>query len=429
MKLLLSCMVSLTCTFSGVWALSNFFSIQKSKIWLRFFSVTIISVLQGLMCIFGIPILNTISMLAMIVLSTIICFRIPKISFLIYDFLIALICFIADAMSTLSLSFVTQKTISSAVAEDSLTISSCLRTCLLTFILCHIVFSMIRKKKSSFVWYESISYAILATGEIITANYIIENIANTHSGTFLVFFLTGCIVLDVYIVFAFYRVSAIREMEKKNALLQQQTDMQMAVYRDLEKRYQNSMTIIHDVKRHVNALEGLIQTENLTEAKQYEKSLYQQLDKLHPSFHCSNQLLSVILNHELLKAEQKGIQLNLNILYDKLDFLSDMDLTTIVSNLLDNAIEAVSELDKDRTVLFVIEEQMQCCMIHTENKYEKLSPNTENSFLSTKNGHAGIGLKNIEMTVKKYNGIWKATVENNSFVVSITIPIDSQPII
>lgn len=401
MKLLLSCMVSLTCTFSGIWALSNFFSIQKSEIWLRFLSVTIISVLQGLMCIFGIPILNTISMLAMIVLSTIICFRIPKISFLIYDFLIALICFIADAMSTLSLSFVTQKTISSAVAEDSLTISSCLRTCLLTFILCHIVFSMIRKKKSSFVWYESISYAILATGEIITANYIIENIANTHSGTFLVFFLTGCIVLDVYIVFVFYR--------------------------DLEKRYQNSMTIIHDVKRHVNALEGLIQTENLTEAKQYEKSLYQQLDKLHPSFHCSNQLLSVILNHELLKAEQKGIQLNLNILYDKLDFLSDMDLTTIVSNLLDNAIEAVSELDKDRTVLFVIEEQMQCCMIHTENKYEKLNPNTENSFLSTKNGHAGIGLKNIEMTVKKYNGIWKATVENNSFVVSITIPIDSQP--
>ncbi len=119
----------------------------------------------------------------------------------------------------------------------------------------------------------------------------------------------------------------------------------------------------------------------------------------------------------------------MNILYDKLDFLSDMDLTTIVSNLLDNAIEAVSELDKDRTVLFVIEEQMQCCMIHTENKYEKLNPNTENSFLSTKNGHAGIGLKNIEMTVKKYNGIWKATVENNSFVVSITIPIDSQPII
>ena len=144
MKLLLSCMVSLTCTFSGIWALSNFFSIQKSEIWLRFLSVTIISVLQGLMCIFGIPILNTISMLAMIVLSTIICFRIPKISFLIYDFLIALICFIADAMSTLSLSFVTQKTISSAVAEDSLTISSCLRTCLLTFILCHIVFSMIR---------------------------------------------------------------------------------------------------------------------------------------------------------------------------------------------------------------------------------------------------------------------------------------------
>ena len=216
MKLLLSCMVSLTCTFSGIWALSNFFSIQKSEIWLRFLSVTIISVLQGLMCIFGIPILNTISMLAMIVLSTIICFRIPKISFLIYDFLIALICFIADAMSTLSLSFVTQKTISSAVAEDSLTISSCLRTCLLTFILCHIVFSMIRKKKSSFVWYESISYAILATGEIITANYIIENIANTHSGTFLVFFLTGCIVLDVYIVFVFYRVSAIREMEKRS---------------------------------------------------------------------------------------------------------------------------------------------------------------------------------------------------------------------
>ena len=35
----------------------------------------------------------------------------------------------------------------------------------------------------------------------------------------------------------------------------------------------------------------------------------------------------------------------------------------------------------------------------------------------------------VRVSIKKYNGIWKATVENNSFVVSITIPIDSQPII
>ena len=76
-------------------------------------------------------------------------------------------------------------------------------------------------------------------GEWFT-NYVPVTVAGSQ--------LVGNWVLDfvlALIIGVYFQFYAIREMEKKNALLQQQTDMQMAVYRDLEKRYQNSMTIIH----------------------------------------------------------------------------------------------------------------------------------------------------------------------------------------
>lgn len=85
--------------------------------------------------------------------------------------------------------------------------------------------------------------------------------------------------------------------KKENALLQQQSEMQLEVYSDLQQRYQNSMETIHDAKRHVRALESLIQSDHLAEAQQYKESLFQKLNELQPSIHCDNPLLSAILNH------------------------------------------------------------------------------------------------------------------------------------
>lgn len=206
-------------------------------------------------------------------------------------------------------------------------------------------------------------------------------------------------------------------------MLRQQSNLQLAVYQDLQDCYERSIRIVHDAKKHISAIEGLIKDENYYVAEQYKSSLYKELDKLEPVFKNKNKILTVIINNELIKAEKYDIKMEIIIDDVNIDFLTDIDITTIISNILDNAIEAVSELPENkRKIVFIIKEKMNCLIIHSENYYADISMSAPNKFKSTKNGHNGIGLKNIESAVNKYGGVYSIELKDEMFKNLITIP-------
>ena len=418
--------VSIATVLSGTWVLFQILE-RRSHFLLRVLGALGIAIVQGSIGLLQIPVLNMTSAMLMIVGPTLLCYRCKKLYFLVYDVLIAFCGFLTDVLAVLVLSTYYNSSISSILQEKEYIIIRCSFTTLLTFLLCQLLFTLIRKKHAIFSWYEAIFYTMLATGEITVFAYVCKYIQAYSSGTFLIFFLLGCLVLDVYIVVVFYRISIVRKTEKENALLQQQSEMQLEVYSDLQQRYQNSMRTIHDAKRHVRALESLIQSDHLAEAQQYKESLFQKLNELQPSIQCDNPLLSAILNHVFLKTEQRHIALKMDLQgEEQLSMLAGVDLTTIVSNLLDNAVDAVSELpEEQRYIHFAVAFQMGEIMIHVENPTKNDLKREGNAVVSTKEGHLGLGLKNVEMVVKKYKGDFKIHVKDGNFVVAITIPTET----
>lgn len=414
--------VSIATVFSGMWVLFQILERRSHFLW-RLLGVLGIAIVQGALGLLQIPILNMTSTVLMIVGSTLLCYQCKKLYFLVYDILIVFCGFIADVFSVLLLSTYYNSSISSTLQENNFLVRS-IFACLMTFLLCQLLFTLIRRKHAIFSWYEAIFYTMLATGEIAVFAYVCKYIQAYSSGMFLILFLIGCLVLDGYIVVVFYRISIVRKTEKENALLQQQSEMQLEVYSDLQQRYQNSMRTIHDAKRHVRALESLIQSDHLAEAQQYKESLFQKLNELQPSIQCDNPLLSAILNHVFLKAEQRHITLKIDLQgEEQLSMLAGVDLTTIVSNLLDNAVDAVSELpEEQRYIHFAVAFQMGEIMIHVENPTKNDLKREGNTVVSTKEGHLGLGLKNVEMVVKKYKGDFKIDVKDGIFTAAITIP-------
>ena len=422
MEFLANAIVGISAAFSGMWVLFQILERRSHFLW-RLLGVLGIAIVQGALGLLQIPILNMTSTVLMIVGSTLLCYQCKKLYFLVYDILIVFCGFIADVFSVLLLSTYYNSSISSTLQENNFLVRS-IFACLMTFLLCQLLFTLIRRKHAIFSWYEAIFYTMLATGEIAVFAYVCKYIQAYSSGMFLILFLIGCLVLDGYIVVVFYRISIVRKTEKENALLQQQSEMQLEVYSDLQQRYQNSMRTIHDAKRHVRALESLIQSDHLAEAQQYKESLFQKLNELQPSIQCDNPLLSAILNHVFLKAEQRHIALKMDLQgEEQLSMLAGVDLTTIVSNLLDNAVDAVSELpEEQRYIHFAVAFQMGEIMIHVENPTKNDLKREGNAVVSTKEGHLGLGLKNVEMVVKKYKGDFKIDVKDGNFVVAITIP-------
>jgi len=425
MEFLANAIVGISTAFSGMWVLFQILERRSHFLW-RLLGVLGIAIVQGALGLLQIPIFNMTSTVLMIVGSTLLCYQCKKLYFLVYDILIVFCGFIADVFSVLLLSTYYNSSISSTLQENNFLVRS-IFACLMTFLLCQLLFTLIRRKHAIFSWYEAIFYTMLATGEIAVFAYVCKYIQAYSSGMFLILFLIGCLVLDGYIVVVFYRISIVRKTEKENALLQQQSEMQLEVYSDLQQRYQNSMRTIHDAKRHVRALESLIQSDHLAEAQQYKESLFQKLNELQPSIQCDNPLLSAILNHVFLKAEQRHITLKMDLQgEEQLSMLAGVDLTTIASNLLDNAVDAVSELpEEQRYIHFAVAFQMGEIMIHVENPTKNDLKREGNTIVSTKEGHLGLGLKNVEMVVKKYKGDFKIDVKDGNFVVAITIPTET----
>lgn len=110
--------------------------------------------------------------------------------------------------------------------------------------------------------------------------------------------------------------------------------------------------------------------------------------------------------------------------------LDDIALSSLLGNILDNAIEAClrdnrSQTDSPSWIRFYIKPFQNMILIHSENSYDGIiNKNTKHEFLSRKKEkNHGIGIKRITDIVNEVNGIINITTDKNIFTLHIMIPL------
>lgn len=186
MNFLLGTMVNFTYVFSGIWGMSYFLE-KRTYYKLRLLIVLILAIAQSFVSMIGIPILNAVTSLLLIIAATIICFKCSKKVFIIYDMLVFASSFISDILATLCFSVVSRNTVTTILQQNNLIVARHILACILILSLCGISFTLIRKKQASLVWYEVCIYGLLAAGETLTIDYIAINTIEKSSGDFIVF--------------------------------------------------------------------------------------------------------------------------------------------------------------------------------------------------------------------------------------------------
>lgn len=384
--------------------------------------VLLAAFLQALVSQLHIPWLNLVTIAISFVGMTKLFFRCNLVPLLLYDTAVMVCLFAADMVSSLAVSVSLGDSVSETLQRTDVLLARYLLCIILCFMLCSI-FPLFFKRRELYeiYWYEVIAYGLLAAFEITSAAYIVHRLQFFSSGLFVILFTMGCLVLDIYLVFVFYQLAESRKREKEYSLIQQQSNIQLSVYRELSQKYADSVRIAHDAKKHVRALEDLVQSE---QASQYLDSICAELNKLYPAFEHENPLFSVLINHALYRSERNGIRLDLRLHDADLSMLSDMDLTILFANLLDNAIEACAALPAEkRKIQLILEQEMGFLIIHITNPFAELAPLPHHKYGSTKPGHMGVGLSNVRQTVEKYHGVFSVDTDAEVFAVAITIPV------
>ncbi|KPI53193.1 ATP-binding protein [Clostridioides difficile] len=196
-------------------------------------------------------------------------------------------------------------------------------------------------------------------------------------------------------------------------------------YNLLENQQIQIRKIRHDMNNHFQMIESYLEVEDIDGAKEYFNQLKIGLGTLSGKQFCKNQALNSILNLRHTKLEENGVDVHFNIDIDNHLGIEPIDLCTIFSNSLDNAIEAslkISDLSNRKVVLKARCEKEYFSYLLTNNKVNPINKKHE-LFVSDKkdsNSH-GYGIENIRGIVDKYNGELNISYTDNEFSLFLYI--------
>lgn len=274
-----------------------------------------------------------------------------------------------------------------------------------------------RRQPITIVVVPIISLYILAT-----ITFMISQIENR---VILFMAIWGCIllfVLNMFVYYLFDRISILCSKEERLLMKEQQAQMQNKYFLDLERKYESTRKLFHDIKRHVHLIECLYEenSEN-SKAREYVTELLGQVDKADIKFHTNNQIINILVNDKIAVAKYNGIKFIYNCEDVEFSFIQDIDLVTMLSNLLDNAFEACMEITKgERVVELCICQINDFLLVNVSNSCRTEVHERKGTFKSTKAGHLGIGLSNVKDIVKKYDGTIEVYTKQDSFTVQIS---------
>lgn len=257
------------------------------------------------------------------------------------------------------------------------------------------------------------------------------------AGMLYVFTQTDKRISDVFLIIAFGLVSMnflvfylIHDIVNREAaiqdsrLIQERTKNQMAIYRNMHDTYKRQRKKFHDYKNQLICIQGMLANGKIEETVEYITNLTGNLVKDMDVVHTNNAVVDAVINQKYRFAQMKDITL-IMMVSDLSDLaVSEEDLVTVLSNILDNAIEACDNLIENKILKLKITTENQQLLISAQNPIIEPIQIVNNKIVTTKadKKEHGIGLLNIFSVVEKYNGTYAIKCKNGWFYLTVLIP-------
>ncbi|WP_414149957.1 sensor histidine kinase [Acetobacterium malicum] len=232
------------------------------------------------------------------------------------------------------------------------------------------------------------------------------------------------ILLVNFTIFYLYDVISAFMVDKMDkVLLSQQNKYYQKQFELMESSLKTTKAMRHDLRNHLSAIYSLVEKGESEAALKHLSRMTDIYDDK-KQYACTENIdIDSILNFKIQEAEHQNIKIVLDLsIPEKMSILS-FDLAIILGNLLDNAIEAVSELKKEREIKTKINYDKGRLIVLVENPYQGERVKVGNRYLTTNKepSQHGLGLENVKSVLQKYNGSMGITQQSNIFSVSLLL--------
>ena len=229
-------------------------------------------------------------------------------------------------------------------------------------------------------------------------------------------------VANICILYLIQKIELRTRQEQEIILLGQQMEIQSDSIIALEKSYRAQRQATHEFQHHLQTISNLLDDTHNETAKEYvDQLLVTQTERIF-CVQCGHPILDALLNQKYQVARESNIDMQVQVNdLSNISIPNEM-LVVLLSNLLDNAIEACRKLDSERFILcrLVHEEEMFLSIQNTSPDVEIIG-DTVQTTKEPKEEH-GFGLANVCKILDQLGAEYTFSYENGTFQFVAEIP-------
>lgn len=233
------------------------------------------------------------------------------------------------------------------------------------------------------------------------------------------------------------KVVCLQEQQKKHFVEQQQI---LAIRERLEEEgqfYESIRRMKHEMKNHMTNIQGLMESGHYGDMEKYIRKMDESMSAFELVIQTGNAVTDVILNRKRALALKMGAEFRSDFHYPASETFDAYDIGIILSNLLQNALEACGAISGRPKYIFLSGRQKKkFYLITVKNSFQgevrfdshtRLPVSSKGKNISRDPlALHGIGLSNVKQTAARYGGDLDIRPGKNEFCVTVLLQERSQ---
>lgn len=247
---------------------------------------------------------------------------------------------------------------------------------------------------------------------IILYNEYLKNIIS--SPLIVVMAVIEFTIVNILIYSLLYKINSDNKKITEQQILLETRKYEEQLCNFIDERIIEMNKINHDINHYMLVIKKMVAEKKDDEIDSYIKKVFSCVSN--HSVNTNNKIVNYLLNEKINNAQKYQIDVKCLIQGDLEDVLSPVDLSIVLGNLLDNAIEGAKE-SKEKYIDINIYRNQYILKISVINSCCENIKMKGSVFMTTKKESSkhGYGLSNIKYVCEKYKGYNLAEYSNNVF--------------
>ena len=235
----------------------------------------------------------------------------------------------------------------------------------------------------------------------------------------------GIVIMDIVMFYLVKDIIMNSYKLRENEVLKQQAAGQIELYRTVSENFDRQRRKTHEYKNQMLCIETLAENGEYDKLKSYVKSITGNLNRELDMIDTNNKIVNAVLNAKYHEAVDNNILMVFKINDLSGINISDEDIVQVLSNLLDNAIEAARQCDINHRLIklkFTCEDAHTILSVSNTYKYEPQI--TDDGYMITRKEEKqehGFGLRNVMAVLDKYNARHVIRCERGEFFFAMML--------